>query len=50
MQEFLDDIHLVFENCFKFNGEESHVGKMCKNVREEFRKNYESLNLDFYLQ
>ena len=22
-QEFLDDVHLVFENCYKFNGEDS---------------------------
>ena len=23
MQEFLDDMQLVFENCIKFNGEDS---------------------------
>mmetsp|Transcript_12470 Transcript_12470/g.12227 ORF Transcript_12470/g.12227 Transcript_12470/m.12227 type:complete len:114 (+) Transcript_12470:1570-1911(+) len=37
-QEFLDDVQLVFDNCFKYNGEDSHVGKMCKSVREEYRK------------
>ena len=49
LQEFIDDMQLVFENCIKFNGEDSQVGKMCKNVREEFKKLYEQLNLEFYL-
>lgn len=40
VQEFIDDVHLVFSNCIKYNGEDSSVGKMCKNVREEFFKLY----------
>ncbi len=50
LQEFIDDMSLVFENCINFNGEDSQVGKMGKNVREEFKKLYEQLNLEFYLQ
>ena len=49
LQEFLDDMMLVFDNCLKFNGEENQVGKLCKNVKEEFKKLYDQLNLDFYL-
>ena len=40
VQEFIDDVHLIFSNCIKYNGEDSSVGKMCKNVREEFFKLY----------
>lgn len=34
-------MQLVFDNCIKFNGDDSQVGKMCKNVREEFKRLYE---------
>ncbi len=40
-QEFLDDMALVFDNCNKFNGEESSVGRMCRTVREEYKRHYE---------
>ena len=49
MQEFLDDMQLVFDNCFTFNGEESSVGRMGKTVRDEFKRLYEQLNIEFYL-
>ena len=49
LQEFLDDVSLVFENCLRYNGDESDVGKMGLKVREEFQKLYEQLNLEFYL-
>lgn len=48
MQEFLHDVNLTFENCIKYNGEDSSVGKMCRGVRDEFVKLYHQLNLDFY--
>lgn len=41
MQEFLYDVNLTFENCIKYNGEESSVGKMCRGVRDEFVKLYQ---------
>jgi hypothetical protein len=40
IQEFIDDINLIFNNCIKYNGEDSSVGKMCKVVRDEFYKLY----------
>lgn len=49
MQEFLDDMQLVFDNCTKFNGEDNTVGKISKLVRDEFKKLYEQLNIEFYL-
>lgn len=48
MQEFIDDIYLTFDNCLRYNGEDSSVGKMCKQVREEFVKLYQQLNMGFY--
>ena len=49
MQPFLDDISLVFDNCTRFNGEESSVGRMCKTVRDEYKRLYEQLGMEFYL-
>ena len=48
VQEFIDDINLIFLNCIKYNGEDSSVGKMCKNVREEFQRLYNQFNIEFY--
>lgn len=42
-------MQLVFDNCCKFNGEDSNVGKICRSVRDEFKKLYEQLNIEFYL-
>ena len=41
LQEFIEDVNLTFDNCIKYNGEDSSVGKMCKTVREEFHKIYQ---------
>jgi hypothetical protein len=49
IQEFLNDINLVFNNCFKYNGEATQVSKLCKDVRDEFNRLYYSLSLEFYL-
>lgn len=49
-QEFIDDILLLFDNCLLYNGETSKVGIMCNKVRNEFKKLYEELNMEFYLR
>lgn len=54
MQEFLDDMSLIFENCIKFHGEDEDgnkvaVLKACRALREDFKKLYEQLNIEFYL-
>jgi hypothetical protein len=49
MQEFLNDLQLVFDNCILYNGENSSVSMMCKNVKEEYKKLYDSLYIDFYM-
>lgn len=38
MQHFLQDVELVFENCFHYNGEASQVSGMCREVQEEYNK------------
>lgn len=48
MQEFIDDVNLTFNNCIKYNGEDSSVGKMSLQVRDEFRNLYNQFNMDFY--
>lgn len=32
IKQFLADIEQVFENCYLYNGEASHVSQMCKKV------------------
>jgi len=38
-KEFMLDVELVWNNCFRYNGESSDVGHMCKEVK----KHYETL-------
>jgi hypothetical protein len=49
MQEFIDDMQQVFDNCELYSGSESALGRQCAKVRDEFRKLYEQLNVEFYL-
>ncbi len=52
MQEFLDDLVLIFENCVRYHGGEdanTAVVKSCRALREDFKKLYESLNIEFYI-
>lgn len=49
MQDFLSDVSLIFDNCILYNGEQSQVSLMTKVVKDEFRKLYQNLQLDFYL-
>lgn len=36
MREFVQDVELVFKNCYTYNGESSQVSLMCKEVQDEF--------------
>lgn len=48
IKDFIDDVNLMFDNCFLYNGEGSPVSHRCKEVREEYNKLYQSYSLDFY--
>jgi hypothetical protein len=45
MQHFLQDVELVFQNCFHYNGEAptNPISQMCKEVQEEYNKQCEQL-------
>ena len=49
MQHFLQVVELVFENCFHYNGETSAVSQMCREVQEEYNKQCQQLQVDFYI-
>lgn len=42
-------MELVFENCFHYNGETSPVSQMCREVQEEYNKQCQQLQVDFYI-
>lgn len=49
IEDFIKDIQLVFNNCFRYNGQESRVGEMARNVRNDFRSKFIELNFKFYI-
>lgn len=48
INEFMEDMELVFYNCKLYNGEVSGVGQMGKQVHDEYLKLVEQLSFDFY--
>ena len=48
-KEFSDDMNLVFNNCYLFNGTESFYGKICSNIKNEYNKLYEQYELYKYI-
>ncbi|GAA5810926.1 hypothetical protein MFLAVUS_004354 [Mucor flavus] len=38
VEEFINDIRLVFNNCYKFNGPEAMISMLCQNVESAFEK------------
>lgn len=48
ISEFMEDVELVFYNCKLYNGENTSVGQMGKQVHDEYRRLIEQLSFDFY--
>ena len=48
-QDFISDVNLVFNNCLLYNGENSHVSQMCKQVMDEYRKQFDMLCFNYYI-
>lgn len=48
VEEFMRDVELIFENCILYNGENSPVSLMCKNVRNEYERLSKDYQLNFY--
>lgn len=49
IQEFCDDVSLVFNNCILYNGETNPYGQVAARLKLEFEKQYETLNFDYYM-
>ena len=50
IQDFMDDMELVFYNCRLYNGTESDVGRLGVEIAEEYRTIAEQLYFNFYKQ
>jgi len=48
-KQFFKDVQLVFDNCLKYNGKDSHIGKKCSVVQSSYKSIYKKLNSDFWL-
>ena len=47
---FLKDIELVFNNCILYNGEQSQVTQLCREVQQEYLKQCETQHVSFYIE
>ena len=48
-KEFCFDVDLIFDNCFKFNGEFNEVGKMGSIVKREFMRLLNKYKMDKFV-
>lgn len=48
-KQFTEDIKLVFDNCYLYNGPNSSVGLACTLVKNEYQKYYEQMGMDKFL-
>ena len=49
LKEFCDDMDLVFDNCYTYNGRTSNIGNMCTRVKKEYEKLFDELKLGKFL-
>jgi hypothetical protein len=50
VKDFLCDLDLVFHNCRIYNGENTYVGSMGKQVYEEYLRLRQQISVDFYVK
>ena len=48
-KQFTEDIALVFDNCYMYNGANSSVGLACTLVKNEYQKLYEQMGMEKFL-
>lgn len=48
VDEFVQDINQVFDNCIIYNGETNQYSMVAKKMRKEFETLYNNLSMDFY--
>ena len=44
-KEFCDDMNLVFENCYTYNGRTTSIGNICTRVKNEYEKLFTEMKL-----
>ena len=49
LKEYCEDMDLIFNNCFLYNGINSCVGEMCKKVKNEYNKLFIKFKLNKFL-
>ena len=48
-KEFTEDMDLVFDNCYKYNGIDTPVGNICTKIKKEYNQLYQQLGMDKFL-
>ena len=49
LKEFCDDMDLVFENCYTYNGRKTNIGEVCTRIKNEYNKLFEEMKLGKFL-
>lgn len=49
LKEYCEDMDLIFNNCFLYNGTNSFVGEICLRIKNEYTNLFEKLNLKKFL-
>ena len=49
LKEYCEDMDLIFNNCFLYNGTNSYVGEICLKIKNEYKNLFEKFNLDKFL-
>ena len=49
LKEFCEDMDLIFNNCFLYNGTNSYVGEICLKIKNEYKNLFAKFNLDKFL-
>lgn len=49
LKEYCEDMNLIFNNCFLYNGINSYVGEICSKVKNEYNKLFAKYKLDKFL-
>lgn len=48
VDEFVTDVHRVYDNCILYNGPTNPYSQIAKKMKVEFENQYKNLNMDFY--
>lgn len=49
-KHFCDDMNLIWNNCYKYNGDQHEISKACKDVEANFNDLVKNLGLEKYLR